>query len=86
MYLNELSNVCIYMFLISSVMNLASCVESVLLRMIFIVVISAVGVSTLSGYSIFWPETVILVWSYCSLFARISHTKEEYTAFTGQND
>ena len=75
MYLNESSNVYKHMFLISSVMNLASCVESVLFRMTFVVLILAVGVSTLLGYSTFWPVTVIFTRCFCSLFACRSHTK-----------
>ena len=81
MYSTELSNVCKYMFLISSVVNFSSCAESVLLRMTFVVVPSAVGVPTLLGYLTFWPATVTLTRCFYSLFARMLHTKQGKVTF-----
>ena len=65
MYLHESSTVCKYMFLMSSVMNLVFWVDSVLLRMIFVVVMSAVGVPISLRYSIFWKVNVILTLCLC---------------------
>ena len=78
MYSNESINVWRYIIFMSSVINFTSLVESVLSINTFVVVPSAVGVPTSSGYSTFWPAMVIL--TLC-LFALMSQTKQGKETF-----
>ena len=78
MYSNESINVWRYIIFMSSVINFTSLVESVLSINTFVVVPSAVGVPTSSGYSTFWPAIVIL--TLCS-FALMSQTKQGKETF-----
>ena len=65
----------------SSVMNVACLVDSVLLVNTFVVMSLAVGVPTLSGYSTFWLAMVILTLCLFVLESQIKQGSDFFTVW-----